>query len=443
MKKCVKYTITAALSFTFFIGNAQNRLKLSLQEAIDLGLKNRLELQTQLLTIRLAETVVKKNKSQWLPTLDGSGDVRYNTQLQESVLPEGTFGSQGTGPTRIAFGTRVNTNFSLEASQNIYKPTINQDIKIAEKNVALEKEVVKQTTAQIKLDIAEAYYAALFRQQEIVILNNNLVRAKLYLDVWTGQLALGTVQENDVNKVKLDYQNVAIKLKRAEQNFQLEINNLYKNLNTNTLQELKLTDSLNSKEILMIPNDDISNIVNDRSEIKQLALTNDLNQLQYDKATLGKLPTVTAYANYSLLYQSDGFNFFEKNTWSPFNYLGVKMSVPLLDQRKTALEKSEYKIRQEIGINNWTKQKNEVIYEGQNAKTALKNAQLNLEFAQDNYRLAEQVFKVNRQKYVLGSLLYTDLLDTEKSLSEAENNLLTNIYDVLVAKVRFQKSKGE
>jgi outer membrane protein len=73
----------------------------------------------------------------------------------------------------------------------------------------------------------------------------------------------------------------------------------------------------------------------------------------------------------------------------------------------------------------------------------MKNAQLNLEFAQDNYRLAEQVFKVNQQKYTLGSLLYTDLLDTEKSLSEAENNLLTNIYDVLVAKVRFQKSKGE
>lgn len=443
MKKYVKYAIALALSSTFFIGNAQNRLKLSLQEAIDLGVKNRLELQTQLLTIRLAETVVKKNKSQWLPTLEGSGNVRYNTQLQESVLPEGAFGGQGTGVTRIAFGTRVNTNLSLEVSQNIYKPTINQDIKIAEKNVTLEKEVVRQTTAQIKLDIAEAYYAALFRQQERIILDSNLVRAKLYLDVWTGQLALGTVQENDVNKVKLDYQNVAIKLKRAEQNLELAINNLYKNLNIKTLEDIELTDSLNGKEISAFPDDDISSIANNRSEIKQLALTNDLNQLQYDKAILGKLPTVTAYANYSLLYQNDGFNYFEKNTWSPFNYLGVKMSVPLLDQRKTSLEKAEYKIRQEIGFNNWTRQKNEVLYEVQNTKTALKNAQLNLEFAQDNYRLAEQVFKLNQQKYTLGSLLYTDLLDTEKSLSEAENNMLTNIYDVLVAKVRYRKSKGE
>jgi outer membrane protein TolC len=40
-------------------------------------------------------------------------------------------------------------------------------------------------------------------------------------------------------------------------------------------------------------------------------------------------------------------------------------------------------------------------------------------------------------------MLYNDLLDTEKSLSEAENNILTNTYDLLVAKVRWQKAKGE
>ena len=445
MKKTLKYAISVVFSFAFLLGNAQTRLKLSLQEAIELGLKTRLELQTQLLNIRLAEIAVKKNKDQWLPILEGSGNIRYNTQLQESVLPEGAFGGTitGDGPMRIAFGTRVNTNFSLDATQNIYKPSLNQDLKISKKTVDFEKEVVKQTAVQIKLNIAEAYYAVLFRQEEIAILEKNLARAKLYLDIWTGKLALGTVQENDVGKVKLDYQNVDIKLKRAKQNLELALNNLYKNLNINTFTAIELTDSLNTKEMDEEPNADLSSTVSARSEIKQFALTNDLNQLRYDKAALGRQPTVTAYANYSLLYQSDGFNFFENDTWSPFNYLGVKLSVPILDQHKTASEKSEFKIRQEIGINNWNSQKAEVLYELQNAQTLLKNAQLNLEYAQDNYRLAEQVFKVNQQKYALGGLLYNDLLDTEKSLSEAENNVLSNTYDLLIAKVRWQKAKGE
>jgi outer membrane protein len=440
-----KITYIIALLFISFVSNAQQeRLKLSLQEAIDLGLKNRIEIQTRRLNVRLAENTVQRNKDQWLPTVEGSGNVRYNTQLQESVLPEGAFGgATGTGPVRIPFGTKVNTTLSLDATQNIYKPTVNQEIKISEKNVALEKETVNQTISQTKLNIAEAYYLALLRKEEIRILEKTLERAKKYLDVWAAKLSLGTVQENDLGKVKLDYQNVDIKLRRAKQNLQLALNNVAKNLNISNIQEIELTDNLDTKETLSEVSEDLLGFVNERSEIKQLVLTNDLNKLKYEKAALGMKPTVSAFANYSVLYQSGGFNIFEKNTWSPFNYLGVKLSVPIFDQHKTRTEKSDYKILQEIGFNNWNKQKIEVIYELQNAETELQNAQLNLQYAQENYRLAEQVYQVSIKKYELGGMLYNDLLDTERSLSEAENNILTNTYDLLVAKVRWQKAKGE
>ncbi len=443
MKSSVYHIIT--FIFISFLANAQQeKLKLSLQEAINLGLKNRTEIQTQQLNIRLAENTLKRSKEQWLPTVEGSGNLRYNTQLQESVLPEGAFGGPArSGPTRIPFGTKVNTNFSVDATQNLYKPSVNQDIKIAEKNISLQNETINQTTAQIKLAIAEAYYAVLLRKEEIRILEKTLARAKKYLDVWTAKLNLGTVQENELGKVKLDYQNVDIKLRRAKQNLQLALSFLSKNLNINNLQEIEPSDDLSNKEIFAETDEDFTGLSNQRSELKQLVLTNDLNKLNYEKAALGMKPTVSAFANYSVLYQSSGFNFFEKNTWSPFNYLGVKINVPIFDQRKTQSEKMEYRIKQEIGFSNLKKQKTEVIYELQNAKTELINAQLNLQYAQENYRLAEQVYQVSQEKYTLGAMLYNDLLDTERSLSEAENNILTNTYDLLVAKVRWQKAKGE
>jgi outer membrane protein len=445
MKKYIKYTLAILLSIVIFNSNAQqDRLKLTLQDALDLGLKNRLELQTQKLNVKLAENTLKRNKDQWLPTIEGSGNLRYNTQLQESVLPEGAFGgTTGSGSIRIPFGTKVNTTFSIDASQNLYKPSVNQEVKISQTNVSLEKEIINQTTSQIKLNITEAYYSALLRKEEIKILEKTLERAKKYLDVWTAKLSLGTVQENDLGKVKLDYQNVELKLRRAKQNLQLSLNNLAKNLNISNVQEIELTDNLKSKDSVSEINEDFMGFVTERSEIKQLVLTNDLNKLKYEKATLGMKPTVSAYANYSALYQSGGFNFFEKDTWSPFNYLGVKLSIPIFDQHKTRIEKSDYKILQEIGLNNWNKQKVELFYELQNAKTELNNAQMNLQYAQENYRLAEEVYQVSIQKYELGGMLYNDLLDTEKSLSEAENNILTNTYDLLIAKVRWQKAKGE
>ena len=202
MKIKIIYIITLILSS--FLSHAQQEpLKLSLQEAIDLGLKNRVEIQTRRLNIRLAENAVQRNKDQWLPTVEGSGNVRYNTQLQESVLPEGAFGgTTGTGPVRIPFGTKVNTTLSIDATQNIYKPSVNQEIRVSEKNVALEKETVNQIISQTKLNVAEAYYLALLRKEEIRILEKTLARAKKYLDVWTAKLSLGTVQENDLGKVR-------------------------------------------------------------------------------------------------------------------------------------------------------------------------------------------------------------------------------------------------
>ncbi len=443
MKIPLKYKISLVLSICFLVGNTQTIFKLSLQEAIDFGLKNRFELKTQFLNIELAENAVKKSKDQWLPTIDGSGNMRYNTQLQESVLPEGAFGSTVSGPTRIAFGTRVNTNISIEATQNIYKPSLKHDIKMAEKTVLLEKEVANQTTMQIKLNIAEAYYEVLFREAEIAILEKSVARAKIYVDLSKGIFALGTIQENDVSKAELDYQNVAINLKRAEQNVALALLNLFKNMNMSPMDATELTDSLQAKEISIDPELDFQSSVDTRSEIKQNRIINDLNQLRYDKAASGRQPTLTAYANYSLLYQNDGFNVFENDTWSPFNYVGLKLAIPILDQHKTTLEKSEYKIRQEIGFNDRDNERAEVLYELQNAKTVLINAQLNVAFAQENYRLADQIFKVSQQKYLLGSLLYSDFLETEKSLSDADNNMLNNTYDLLIAKVRWQRAKGE
>jgi outer membrane protein TolC len=46
-------------------------------------------------------------------------------------------------------------------------------------------------------------------------------------------------------------------------------------------------------------------------------------------------------------------------------------------------------------------------------------------------------------KYEAGGLLYTELLDIEKSLTDAEANLLTSTYDLLLAKVNWQRAHKE
>lgn len=83
-----------------------------------------------------------------------------------------------------------------------------------------------------------------------------------------------------------------------------------------------------------------------------------------------------------------------------------------------------------------------VQYEVQEATTKLDNARQNLIVAKDNYQLSLKVYELQEQQYNLGSFSYEKLLDTEKSLSTAEQYYITAVYDFLIAKISFQKATG-
>ncbi|GAA4408444.1 hypothetical protein GCM10023187_30300 [Nibrella viscosa] len=418
-------------------------LRLSLPEAIDLGLKNRLELQNQRLTVQVAENNVRKNRDQWLPAVNGSANFRLNTQLPTTVLPSDFFPSGTSAPQRIRFGTRFNHVLAVDATQNIYNPALRQEVKIAEKNVALEQESLRQVEADVKLNIAEVYYAALLKQEELALAERSVNRAQQYVDVSKAKLQLGTIQENDLKRIQLDYQNADIRRKRVRQELQLRLQQLANALFIDPRQPLALADSLTAEPLVNDLPTDVSALVENRSEIRQSALNNELTRLRVDRAALGLRPTLQAYGNYSAQYQSNKLNLFSDRGWSPFNYVGVQLTVPVFDRNATRRERLEYQLRQQIAQNDLSRQSRAVLDELETVRTELINARLNLQYARENYQLAEEVYQVSQAKYELGSLLYSELLDTEKSLNEAETNLLNSLYDLLVARVRWQKAKGE
>ena len=84
MNPMIRAIISIILSFQIAGSFAQ---KLNLNEAIQKGLENRIELKVQNLNIQIASNENEKIKARWLPQVSASGDVRWNTQLQTTVLP--------------------------------------------------------------------------------------------------------------------------------------------------------------------------------------------------------------------------------------------------------------------------------------------------------------------------------------------------------------------
>ncbi len=436
MKKLI-YSLLLTL-FCGTIAAQPDTLRISLKQAVERGLKCRYDVQSNKYNVSITENVINKSKKEWLPDVIVSGNIRYNSQMQEHILPAGILGN--SEPMTFSMDTRTNSVYSLDLTQVIYKPGIILDVKIAQNNFELEKEKDRQFGINTKITITESYLNILLKELQLRTAKDDENRYKEYLQVAGGKNQYGALLENDYLKAKLDYENAKVETQKLKQNYDLAISNFKYQINVQPATMVVLTDSLNT--VSFSPNlTQQQRTVENRTEIKQLQLTQQNNELQLKKIRQNALPTISLFANYSTQFQYNNFNYMH-NGWSPYSYIGVKMSLPITSniKNKNNITESKY---ESAKTNFDIKQKTvDINYEIQKALTELNNALQNMQSTKINCDLSNTIYLNQKQQYNLGSLLYSSLLDTEKTLNTAEQNYIKAVYDYLVAKINYDKALG-
>jgi len=261
------------------------------------------------------------------------------------------------------------------------------------------------------------------------------------LEVAEGKFKLGSLIENDYLKAKLDYENAKLETAKAKQSYNLAVDNIKYQLNVTIETQLELTDSLNSLFVAseqLATKGDASN----RTEIKQLVLQQEANKLWTSKNRQNALPSLGFFANYSQQFTYTNFDYGLHQWWSPFNYMGLKLSVPITSNFKNYNSIQEYKFKS-MQTDLALKQKTaDINYEIQKASTELSNALKNMQTTKSNYELSQVIYLNQKQQYKIGSLLYSSLLDTDRTLSTTEQNYIKAVYDYLLATVNYQKALG-
>lgn len=414
-------------------------LDLSLEQAIALGLKNRYDVQADRYDLNIADNAVQKAKKEWIPEVTGVGNLRYNTQLQSTYIPGGFAGLPE--PMLVALGAKNITVFGLDLNQTIYKPGITTDVKIAKNNVELEKEKNRQDENSIRQKITESYLNVLLRELQWKIAQNNEQRYSEYLGVAEGKMKNGSLIENDFLRSKLDYENARIETQKAKQNYELSLVQLKYQVNAPQEANLRLAENLDNVKMLN-GSLSIAEGVDNRTEIKQMRLQLSGSKLMVNKVKQNSIPTISAFANYSYQFTYTNFSYAQRQWWSPFSYVGLRFTVPITANIKGYNSIKEYTLKSEQ-LDWYLKQRtSDVTYQIQSAGTELENAKQNMQTAKSNYDLSQTIYANQRQQYDLGSLQYGNLLDTERSLSTAEQNYIKSVYDYLVTQINYQKAIG-
>ncbi|MCU0354833.1 MAG: TolC family protein [Cytophagales bacterium] len=363
--------------------------------------------------------------------------------MQAIVFPPGLGPTPRPEPTAVRLGTNYSLLAGVNGSFDLFNPTTQADKRFGQKSEELEQANTEKLTQDTKQAILQAYYSVLLNQEKARFSAENLKRTEQYLTQGRVQFENRTILKTDLDRLQLDYQNAQVTQAEDEKNLQLSRLYLGKQIGAEANATVEATESLESVMQSLPDVGGLQNTFTRRVEFKQEQLRLDQSQLNAARQGKAYLPTVSLYGSWNAQHLSNNFEPFAANTWFPFSYAGLRVSATLFDGLLRERTRTEYRHRAEQNRNNLAKLQSDLNYEWESARVQLLNAHEKLKTARDNYALAQSVVQTDNLRFQEGKITAADLRNTEYSLATAQNNLLTNYYNFLVAKIAYQKAVGE
>lgn len=408
--------------------------QLSLAQAMQTAIERRYDVRSNKLDVDIAANKVAQSKNEWLPTLKAEGEVRYNAQLQTMILDG--FG----GKEKIEVGTTNFTTFSMDLSQNIYKPGLKADINIAKAEKKTEQEKTAEKENTIRMLVAEAYLNVILKQQQLQLAKQNTQRYREYLAILSEKKRLGTILETDLLKAQTDLENAKFTEKESAQSYELVMNALRYQMNINDDTPLALTDSLQTLISTHQLTDYNANI-QERPELRQLIFLKEVNELKIKKDNYKWTPTISLIGNYTTLYQAADFKYIGA-MWTPYNYIGLKASLPITKLLMRSADKKEFQLKALQLDMQYQQKQQDLNYEVTKNKTELWNTADNVRSSENSLALSRTLLKNQLNSYKLGTVTYSSILDTEATINTADQNYVKAVYNYLLAYYNFKKING-
>ena len=435
LMKPLLFTISFLIPFFAF---AQSPRVISLEEAITLGQSNSLDLKNQSLQVQIAQGERNKIEARRSPIVSANGELRSNLVLPTTIIPAGAFGGGGTGEDqKLRFGTVFNITGGLNVSYSLIDPTLRSDQLRSDGQRVLQEATLEKQKANFRLTIAEAWYDVFLKQEQLAIAEEKLKRAESLLQISQNRLNAGALLPIEVQRSQLERDNSRASRDQAKNSLSLSRQNLAYRVG------LPLDTPLEVGSIVPPANDMVANLApntGQRWELKEEEQRLAINLLDQQRIKEQYRPNLSAIANGSVQHLSNNFAVWEK--WFPAVYIGLQTNFTLFDGNLKQKNLEVLKLQNQVSQHNMERIRQDIGYEVASNQTALQNSVVQWQSTQQNLATARKILELEKERYVGGNLLFADLLNTEFSLREAENNALSAWYNYLVAKLRWEKAMG-
>jgi outer membrane protein len=429
--------------------HAQQKLALTIEQAIQTGLENSKTLHTSQFKLQAADAKASEAYTLGLPSLKFNGIYSRLSDVptQAIVLPAGSFGP-GFPPSDVAmtFSPTILNNYTLKAT--LQQPLftggkISGAIDAAEYSAKASGHDLQKDKADVIYNIKAAYWN-LYRAIEFKnVVDSNVAQMKMHSSDAEGLMRQGMLTTNDVMKVRVQLSDALVRQIDADNNVTVAtyvLNNTI-GLPLQTPITLESTIKINGRHW-----DEIGALVKQamekRPEIKGMGARVQAGEAGLTSARGAWWPQIFMLGNYNYLRPNQRYfpvtdNF--KGTWD----VSVSLSFDIWNWMQTSYQTTQAQAQLAQAKEGLSMTMDGVMLEVTQSYLGIEKAKQRQAVSEEGVRQAQENYRIMDGKYKQGLAANSELLDAEVALLQAQLNLTQSLVDYELAIAQLSRAIGE
>ena len=429
----LKPVMMAAICLCAMGATAQEKLALTLEQAIEIALSDNPTIQVAEQSVQLKKISNKETVMGLLPEASLAGSYTRTIKKQTMVM-------MGQ---KIEIGIPNQYQGGLSVSLPIFAPTLYKSMKLTKTDVALAVEQARSSKQDLVNQVTKAFYQTLLAQDSYAVLEKSFAQSEENFRIVNAKFEQGRVSEFDKISAEVQMRNLKPSVISARNAVELSKLQLLVLMNIEPETEFELIGSLKDYEesvytgILTAD----TNSLKENSALKQMDMNVKMLQQTLSLNKQNFAPMVALQFNYMYTCMTDNFKF-KDYEWNPYSNVSLSVSVPLFKYSNFSnMKKTNIQIGQLMQNRDYTarqlamQQQSYLNSMAASAEQVSSNKEA-ITQAEKGRAIAEKLYEVGR-----GTIL--ELNSAEVALTQAQLTYAQSIFDYLSAKADLDKLQGK
>jgi outer membrane protein len=403
--------------------------EMSLDEAIEAALKANPAMAQSAGAVRSAQASEKEAQGAFLPRLSLSTGTTFSGTQR--------YGSSSSGLTGASPGTNQSYSAGISASYDLYtggRQTAELRQSRAETSAARAGLVAQQY--DVRLGTKQAFFDVLRRQDQVQVTQAQVARAQQELDAANTRVRVGSATASDQLRAQLALNQAKQALLEAQSAEKVSRYTLGRAVGANGPVGAKA--GAEDLAVTQVALDSLAAYVQAQSPAVLVAQAGaQASEAGIRVARSQYLPSLQLTTGYN--WDNEQFSVMSGQTgWR----VGIGVSYPLFDgfSRQATVQKAQ--VQADVAHAELEDAKRAATQQFQQAATALDQARQRIALAEEGVSVAERDLAVQEQRYHIGGATMLDLVTSQASLVQAQNDRISARYDYQIARAQLEALAG-